>query len=161
MVKSWILPLKCNYKLQTVIKGEPLLLEVTVSASPRGVYEHGHIQLPTEWGQSCQWSWGLLAVTCFNIYYVHRKCWLLGTGSVPKVTASKGCAPKELRQVSWDPDLQLGKFWQKTRNETAEFAGVTILASCPWGESDSESSFDFFLIFYVDDKLSFRTPRAR
>lgn len=77
------------------------------------------------------------------------------------MTASKGCAPKELRQASWDPDLQIGKFWQKTRNETAEFAGVTILASCPWGESDSESSFDFFLIFYVDDKLSFRTPRAR
>lgn len=123
MVKSWILPLKCNCKLQTAMKGETLLLKVTVSGSPRVAYEHGHIQLPTEWGLSCQQSWGLLAVTCFNIYYVHRKCWLLGTGSVPKVTAGKGCAPKELGQESWDPDLQLGKFWQKNRNETAEFPG--------------------------------------
>lgn len=62
-------------------------------------------------------------MTCFSFYYVHRKCRLLGTGSAPKVTSGKGCTPKKLGQVSWDPDLQLGKFWQKNRLETAEFPG--------------------------------------
>lgn len=60
-------------------------------------------------------------MTCFNIYYVHRKCRLLGTGSVPKITPGKGCAPKKLGQVSWDPDLQLGKLWQKTGSKQQNF----------------------------------------
>lgn len=69
---------------------------------------------------------GVKAVPSLNIYYIHRKCWLLGTGSVPKVTAGKCCTPKELGQASCILIYSLASFGKKTRNETAEFPGESL-----------------------------------
>lgn len=83
------------------------------------------------------------AVTCFNIHYIHRKRWHLGTGSVPKAAAGKSCAPKELGQASWFTAWQVTA---KTRNETAEFPGESpSRPAALWVRLESPFHFFFFL----------------
>lgn len=144
MVKSWILPLKCKCNLPTAIKGETLLLKVTVSASPRVAHEHGQILLPTGWGLSRQQSWGLrLWPVLINVMSAgSADC--LGQGQFPKWQQGMAALLK-----SWDK--WAGSWfiaWQvlakKQEWNSRISRRVSILASCPLGEIDSESSFDFF-----------------
>lgn len=123
MVKSWILPLKCNGKLQTAIKGDTLLLKVTVSASPRVAYEHGHIQLPLRgaWaasGAGGYWLWPLLIFIMST-----GNADFLVQGQFPKWQLGKAALLE-----SWDKraGILIYPAWQvlaKNRNETAEFPG--------------------------------------
>lgn len=163
MVKSWILPLKCNYKLQTAIKGETLLLKVTVSGTPRVAYEHGHIQLPTEWGLSCQQSWGLLVWPVLIFIMSSGNADFLVQGQFPKWQLGKAVLLK-----SWDKRAgiliySLASFCKKPGMKQQNFQESHHLGQLPFGWVWFRKLFRlffFFKIFYVD-KLPFRTPRAR
>lgn len=126
-----------------------MLLKVTVPVSPRVAHGHGHIQLPTgeAWAAA---ELGAEVVTCL-IFMIPREMLLLGTGSAPRVTAGKGCTPKELGQASCMLIYSWASFGKEQAWNSRISRRVTIPASCPLGETDSESSFDFFffLIFYV------------
>lgn len=141
MVKSWILPQNAtiSYKLQSQEKPCFWKWQCHPGVAWTGTHPVTHWvrpELPAELG--------VKAVPSFNIYYTPRKCWLLGTGSVPKVTAGKCCTPKELGQASCILIYSLASFGKQTGMKQQNFQESHCLSQLPFGETDSESSFDFF-----------------